>query len=105
MIKEIKLDKYNLIAKACVMHEESEDTENHIERIVAVNIKGSISLQAMTGDFGIVVYNENMLGFFIDWKDYESLRKELNIHEEDIDFLDNITSDLIDSVINNIANH
>ena len=34
---------------------------------MAVDLKGSKSIQMATGDFGIVIYNELNFGFVISW--------------------------------------
>lgn len=100
MKREIKLLKHNIFAKACIVIEATKDKDFDIERISAVDLTGSKSLQAMTGDFGMAVYNENNFGFYTSWKDYEELQEKLKITEEGYEeFLDNFTADLVDSVI------
>lgn len=103
MIRNLKLEKFDITANACITFEPTKDKDYDIERITAVDLIGSKSLQTMSGDFGMAIYNENKFGFYISWKDYEDLQKKLTItedkHEE---FLNNITSDLVDSVINYI---
>lgn len=101
MTREIKLEKHDLVARACIAHEPTKDKDYDIERVSAVDLTDSKCLQTMTGDFGMAVYNENMFGYYLSWKDYEALQEKLKITEEHYEeFLDNVTSDLIDSIIN-----
>ena len=103
MTRNLKLEKHNVYANACIAINETKDKAFTIDRITAVDLRGSKCIQTMTDDFGMVVYNENMHGFYVSWKEYETLQKELNIAEEEYEaFLDDFTADLVDTVINYI---
>jgi hypothetical protein len=106
MIKKILLQeykKYKIYANACIVIYTREKEIFTIERVTAVNLKDSKCLQTMTNDKGIVVYNENDYGFFVNWKDYEEFKKKLKIKEDECEeFLDNFIDDLINTVIDHI---
>ena len=106
MEKEIKLNNYEIIARACKIRNRKEKTtkcENYeldILIITAVDLKGSKALQLASGDFGIVVYNELNFGFMISWKDFEKLQADLKISEENYEeFLYNVINDFSDTII------
>jgi hypothetical protein len=104
MKRDIKLKNHEIVARACLIEKpkntKGENTEIEVSIITAVNLEGSKALQLVSGDFGIVVYNELNFGFMISWKEIEKLQKDLKISEENYeDFLDNFTNDFSDTII------
>lgn len=106
MKREIKLNNYEISAKACKIEQnkvkttKNENYEIDVLIITAVDIRNSKSLEMVTGDFGIVIYNELNFGFMISWKEFEKLQEKLNISEENYEeFLDNFMNDFSDTVI------
>lgn len=100
MIRNLKLEEFDIVANACIVHEATKEKDFDIEKIVSVNLKNSKGLELTSGDFGIAIYNEDKFGLYLNWKDYEKLKITLKISEEEYDqFLDNITANLVDSVI------
>ncbi len=106
MKRDIKLNNYEISAKACKIEQNKEKTtkgENYeidASLITAVDLKGSKALQMASGDFGIVIYNELNFGFMINWKEFENLQEKLEISEKNYEeFLDNFMNDFSDTVI------
>ena len=107
MRRDIKLEKYNIKALACLIEKKNVEThknknyEIETSMITAVDLKGSKSLQIASGDFGIVIYNELNFGFIINWNQFEKLQADLKINESEYEeFLDDFTNDFSDTVIN-----
>lgn len=99
MRRDIKLEKYNIKALACLIENKNYEIETSL--IAAVDLKGSKSLQIASGDFGIVIYNELNFGFIISWNQFEKLQADLKINESEYEkFLDDFTNDFSDTVIN-----
>jgi hypothetical protein len=99
MKREIKLSKYEVIARACSIVEK-EDYEIETSFVSAVDIKNSKCIKMTTGDFGMAAYNELGYGFMISWDIFENLQKELKITEEKYEeFLDDFLNNFTDTVI------
>lgn len=112
MRRDIKLEKHNIKALACLVEKKNINTDKNknyeIETsiITAVELKGSKSLQIASGDFGIVIYNELNLGFIVSWNQFEKLQSDLKISEKEYEkFLDDFTNDFSDTIINFIENN
>jgi hypothetical protein len=110
MKREIKLSKYEVVARACkVEKKEFPVTKRGVNEIdvliiTAVDIRNSKSLEMATGDFGMAVYNELGHGFMISWDIFEILQKELEITEEKYEeFLDDFMNDFSDTVIDFVS--
>ncbi len=106
MKREMKLSKYEVIARACKVEKKEFPvtkrgvTEIDVLIITAVDIRNSKSLEMVTGDFGMTVYNELGYGFMISWDIFENLQKELKITEEKYEeFLDDFLNNFTDTVI------
>lgn len=103
MERNIKLKKHEIVAKACLVKKNttrSEDYEISVSITTAVDLKDSKALQMVSGDFGIVIYNELNIGFMVDWKEFEKLQVDLKISEEKYEeFLDEFMSDFSDTII------
>lgn len=106
MKRDIKLNNYEISARACKIETDNVKTikggnyEIDVSIITAVDLKDSKALQMASGDFGIVIYNELNFGFMITWKEFESLQVKLNISEESYEkFLDDFMNDFSDTVI------
>lgn len=106
MKREIKLNNYEINARACKIEQnkvkttKSENYELDVSIITAVDLKASKALQMASGDFGIVIYNELNFGFMISWKEFEKLQEKLNINEENYEeFLDDFMNDFSDTII------
>lgn len=103
MIREFKLEKHDLTIKACITKDQTKDSDFKIERIAAVDLSNSKSIEILNNDYGMAVYNEFGFGFCLSWKDFEAFQEAQKIQEEQYEeFLDNITSDLVDSVIKHV---
>ena len=91
--------KFWIEAKACLV-KNLDEYEVEVSKIMAVDLKGSKSIQMATGDFGIVIYNELNLGFVLSWKIFEEAQAELNIQEADYeDFLDRVCNNFSDTIL------
>lgn len=92
-------NKFGIEAKACLV-KNLDEYEVDVSKIMAVDLKGSKSIQMATGDFGIVIYNELNFGFVISWKIFEEVQAELNIQEADYeDFLDKVCDNFSDTIL------
>ena len=106
MKREIKLNNYEITARACKIEQnkvkttKNENYELDVSIITAVDLKASKALQMATGDFGIVIYNELNFGFVVSWNLFEEVQAELNIQEADYeDFLDKVCNNFSDTIL------
>ena len=92
-------NKFGIEAKACLV-KDLDEYEVDVSKIMAVDLKGSKSIQMATGDFGIVIYNELNFGFVISWNLFEEVQAEPNIQEADYeDFLDKVCNNFSDTIL------
>ena len=92
-------NKFGIEAKACLV-KNLDEYEVDVSKIMAVDLKGSKSIQMATGDFGIVIYNELNFGFVLSWKIFEEVQAELNIQEVNYEeFLDKVCDNFYDTVL------
>ena len=92
-------NKFGIEAKACLV-KNLDEYEVDVSKIMAVDLKGSKSIQMATGDFGIVIYNELNFGFVLSWKIFEEVQAELNIQEDEYeDFLDKVCNNFSDTIL------
>lgn len=92
-------NKFGIEAKACLV-KNLDEYEVDVSKIMAVDLKGSKSIQMATGDFGIVIYNELNCGFVISWNLFEEVQAELNIQEADYEeFLDKVCNNFSDTIL------
>ena len=92
-------NKFGIEAKACLV-KDLDEYEVDVSKIMAVDLKGSKSIQMATGDFGIVIYNELNFGFVISWKIFEEVQAELNIQEADYEeFLDKVCDNFSNTIL------
>lgn len=99
MIKsiDIKCDERNSIsAQACKV---IRNAEISIEPVVAVNLRNSqyLEIKIDLSGYGIVIHNEQDLGFKIDKEIYKLLEQNALINS--IEFLENFKNIFIDRVI------
>ena len=96
-------NKFGIEAKACLV-KNLDEYEVDVSKIMAVDLKGSKSIQMATGDFGIVIYNELNFGFVLSWNLFEGVQAELNIQEADYeDFLDKVCNNFSDTILEYIS--
>lgn len=102
MKRSINIDvgnKFGIEAKACLV-KNLDEYEVDVSKIMAVDLKGSKSIQMATGDFGIVIYNELNFGFVLSWNLFEGVQAELNIQEADYEeFLDKVCDNFSDTIL------
>ena len=92
-------NKFEIEAKACLV-KNLDECEVDVLKIMAVDLKGSKSIQMATGDFGIVIYNELNFGFVLSWNLFEAIQAELNIQEDEYeDFLDKVCDNFSDTIL------
>ena len=92
-------NKFGVEAKACLV-KNLDECEVDVLKIMAVDLKGSKSIQMATGDFGIVIYNELNFGFVISWNLFEGVQAELNIQEVNYEeFLDKVCDNFSDTIL------
>ena len=110
MKRDIKLNNYEISARACKIETDNVKTikggnyEIDVSIITAVDLKNSKALQMASGDFGIVIYNELNFGFVISWKIFEEVQAALNIQEANYeDFLDKVCDNFSDTILGYIS--
>ena len=92
-------NKFGIEAKACLVKRIDEYVYG-VSKIMAVDLKGSKSIQIASGDFGIVIYNELNFGFVISWNLFEGVQAELNIQEANYEeFLDKVCDNFSDTIL------
>lgn len=103
MKRTLTLLKNKIEIQSCKVTLETKKEEFKLERKVAVDITNSKCIDNYSNDNGIIVFNEDLYGYYLDWKEYEKLKSKKKIKEEDEDqFMDDITTDIVDTVINHI---
>ena len=85
-------NKFGIEAKACLV-KNLDEYEVDVSKIMAVDLKGSKSIQMATGDFGIVIYNELNFGFVLSWNLFEEVQEE---------FLDKVCNNFSDTILSYI---
>lgn len=100
MLRSIILDNKSITAQACKVLKE----ENKVIPIVAVNLKGSKSLDIKKdwlGSYSIAIYNEYGFGFSVSKEDIESIleNRDISFHE----YLMELEEILIHEVITKIG--